>query len=1439
MDVEFSIPLNKEDLLSNNSDGYSVKNIIEPASIDEKLEDCNVDYRNEGPTAILKHFDTFYSVLHHMGRLKDEIKANTWEIVMSNIIIHINSLPMLLDPEGIDVQTQRQQLCTLKMESYILTQLMEAFESDATKPVITDAAKKGKSNKKKSHENWDWNTERNRALTAINQLIQLEIQRLWDPPIVEEEYTNLFSGVCYKLLENQPFVRQKEDRDVVFQILGHLIKRFNHQLGASLKIIQLLQHFEYLVSPLAQALGTFVIDFGAKNLVGDIIREIGRMDASDLSRDTSGTRSFSQFIVEIADKMPSYVLPNISLLMSHLDGDSYTMRNGVLGVFGEIVIKVLSKEDLDDNMKKSRESFLDRLEDHIHDVHAFVRSKDLQIWLHICQEKSIPISRQARIVDLVIGRLHDKSSQVRKYAVQFLKVCLIGNPFAAKLPMEQLTSSLEKEIEKLKEMNPEKDSHDETVVNNSNKECSDEWLKIIDDIKKALEEHFSDNKMDQTLEEIELYEDDGDALDKAILQIQKYLKDNEYKNGIRHLIAAMETWSDCEDFHVDQKDIENDDIPTGAEETADKTLTEDPSTPKGEEHTDSDALMKKCFVLLKKIFHVSSNTADEEDMELDLEAATQVEQPEANPVLNAELEKQKVLVKYLQDCVQFAQQMRRAIPILCQLLGSKANSDVLETIDFFIAAHEFGLTQSEEGIRRMANLIWSRDPIVKKAVVGAFERLYIDVSCDGERNKANLIVKSLMSLITKANLGELTSLEELLCELMKMDLIPSSVTQLLWQQFALKIPLTTHEEQRGSLIILSMIAGAEKDIIKSNLGVLVEHGLTYNKNYLLARDTCAAILKLTAKSKKFGSSSVEPFRLASDHDLFSRLEELLTQGLTNISDMSWTPFCEQALTVIFHLAELPDQICGRIVKCMTKTLMGGMEVDQVEEEPENDDIFPKASQTSGYKAHPRIVARVLSAAGHIALLELFHLDVSVFGELKRRHRVREEEKEKKGQKTKKTPGRSNGRDSSASTINSKGDTGVEDELGVGGAVAEDAEAEYIRKVCEHEIVTGQNLLSIFAPVAVLICSNPTKYKNVELQSAASLALSKFMLVSSDFCDQHLRLLFTILEKSDLPAVRSNAIITLGDLTFRFPNLIEPWTPHLYARLRDPSVEVRKTAVTILTHLILNDMVKVKGQISEMAVCLEDKEEKIASSAKMFFFELAQKGNALYNIAPDIISRLSDPDSGVDEKTFRTIMKYLLQFIQKDKQAESLVEKLCHRFRATRTDRQWRDLSYCLSVLPYNEKAFKKLMENVRCYHDKLSDEEVFTCFNNIITKSKKFAKVELKTLVEEFEVTLNAFHTRGAEENADFDKAAKALSLAASQTNTRNATEPAARRKKKASSRSKKKAWEVEDSDEDGEDMGKENTPLPGRGKRKNLTRGKKTVARVNPTFSSDDDMFE
>ena len=45
------------------------------------------------------------------------------------------------------------------------------------------------------------------------------------------------------------------------------------------------------------------------------------MDSSDLSRDTSGTRAYAAFLVEMTERCPAAVLPNISLLQGHLEGE--------------------------------------------------------------------------------------------------------------------------------------------------------------------------------------------------------------------------------------------------------------------------------------------------------------------------------------------------------------------------------------------------------------------------------------------------------------------------------------------------------------------------------------------------------------------------------------------------------------------------------------------------------------------------------------------------------------------------------------------------------------------------------------------------------------------------------------------------------------------------------------------------------------------------------------------------------------------------------------------------------------------------------------------------------------------------------------------------------------------------------------------------------------
>ena len=103
---------------------------------------------------------------------------------------------------------------------------------------------------------------------------------------------------------------------------------------------------------------------------------------------------------------------------------------------------------------------------------------------------------------------------------------------------------------------------------------------------------------------------------------------------------------------------------------------------------------------------------------------------------------------------------------------------------------------------------------------------------------------------------------------------------------------------------------------------------------------------------------------------------------------------------------------------------------------------------------------------------------------------------------------------------------------------------------------------------------------------------------------------------------------------------------MYACLRDDSSLVRSNTLTVLTHLILNDMIKVKGQISDMALLIVDGVTKISNMAKLFFTELARKGNALYNVMPDIISGLSNPEAGIEEASFREVMKYIIALIEK-------------------------------------------------------------------------------------------------------------------------------------------------------------------------------------------------
>lgn len=158
----------------------------------------------------------------------------------------------------------------------------------------------------------------------------------------------------------------------------------------------------------------------------------------------------------------------------------------------------------------------------------------------------------------------------------------------------------------------------------------------------------------------------------------------------------------------------------------------------------------------------------------------------------------------------------------------------------------------------------------------------------------------------------------------------------------------------------------------------------------------------------------------------------------------------------------------------------------------------------------------------------------------------------------------------------------------------------------------------------------------------------------------------------------------------FNHLIDENTDFLYRRLNDNDQSVKRTCLMTLTFLILAGQVKVKGQLGEMAKCLEDSDRKIADMARMFFTELATKDNAVYNQFVDMFSVLS-ADTALNEDAFKRIIKFLAGFIEKDRHAKQLASKIAARLPKAETERQWNDAAFVLGQLQHKDEEIQKLV----------------------------------------------------------------------------------------------------------------------------------------------------
>ncbi|KAF9438398.1 Condensin complex subunit [Entomortierella beljakovae] len=1174
-------------------------------------------------------FDQIRSFIKHINTLKKATATKVWDIILSGFNSEITSTAQDLEVNDQDMYMQHRN--PLEMYGFLIFWIINITEQKATSRAAA-AEKSGKSRGKGARTKDDetvegtstWTIEKQRAMDLMSKCLELQLSKIWTATHEKETFVSLFFKPAYQILENKENIKISALKQRVYNVVCICIKRHNHEFGARTTILQNLQYWEHTPEPMAELLEMLINDYDYSQLADSILRDVSSREFDEAIKDVSVPRAFSKFLVKLSEVAPKVVLKQMGLLIEHLDGESYLMRQAIVEVIGNL-IAYLSDIEQTDQVKNQIDGFFDILEERFMDNNSYVRTKLLQVAGQLCELRAKFPKRRQRLTELVIGRLSDKSFWSRKQAIKTLVRMIETHPYS-----------------------------------------------------------MHGGELD--LEEWEIqYTEVTDELKAMITKPSR-------RRAILGQTSGNEGGMDVDE--ADQKENEDDD---------DKDI----ALPTDEE-----------LIALQSSKEYVTKTLQQ---------------------------------RYYADAIRFIHLIHRAVPVMCELLASTMKLEVIEAMEFFVTIHRYKVRVASEGIRKMVHLVWMKDngdeaKSVRSRLMECYWQIYLapDDALTEKENTA-LIARNLVSLTYGSTLAELTSLEQLLSTIVADSAASSDITisdeviEKLWQVYSHHKDIP-NPQRRGAIIILGMLAKAKNDIVANKIETILKIGLGKHgkQDPALARYSCIALQRIAGERKKQkGVIGNDTIRLPMDHPIFVKLGNIIDHPTTS---ENWFSVAEQALNTIYLLGEHPDTLCGDIIKSRCKTIFNLQESsdspsDQMSVDTPMSTVGdePTMNLDNPYMTDSWHLSQLLFIIGHVAIKHIVHMEV-IEEEFKRRKAATGNEK-KKGK-----------------------DSAVEDELDQVAGTNEDEFGEAMAHIRERELLFGDgSLLQVFGPLIVNICGNNTLYSDKTLQSSATLALCKLMCISSEFCEHNLQLLFTILEKSTEPIIRSNIIIALGDMAVCFNNLIDANIAYLYKRLSDSDASVKKNTLMVLTHLILNGMVKVKGQLGEMAICLVDEDARISDLARLFFTELTSKDNAVYNNMPDIISHMSN--ARIDEESYRKIMRFLFELI-KEKNMDSMTEKLCQRFKNTDEPRGWRDIAFCLSMLPFKtEKSFKRLMEGFPNYQDKVHEEQVFKYLTDIISKGRaiKPPKPEMKPIIDEFEAKLKEFKAKGDEVQETEAKAISAV----------------------------------------------------------------------------------
>lgn len=312
-----------------------------------------------------------------------------------------------------------RHVCLVYMSVQYLNDMFIHEEKAKTKNTHRDSSKK---KLKEMHEILSSILKTfNNVLNAPLSLILLGEQE----PV---EFCDVILKSIYSLMMGKEAMKDKDNKSVLINVFCLVACNYKQNEQVSSRLAMALPFSEHLPDIIAEIIAAALTGFGNKHLLTEVL-----LNLSDLTEYGANlAKHVSILLVRLSELMGTETMENIELF-TNFEKTGPTIRSSVMIVYANAINLVSSTEENLEEYERYVYELIDTIEKHILDSYQIVRQKCFNA-LELIQSKRGSYLKfnefRMRWTALATRHLDDKSSYVRKSAINLLKTIIRHHPFS-------------------------------------------------------------------------------------------------------------------------------------------------------------------------------------------------------------------------------------------------------------------------------------------------------------------------------------------------------------------------------------------------------------------------------------------------------------------------------------------------------------------------------------------------------------------------------------------------------------------------------------------------------------------------------------------------------------------------------------------------------------------------------------------------------------------------------------------------------------------------------------------------------------------------------------------------------------------------------------------------------------------------------------------------